>query len=431
MITYNLELNSHANKEGLSAVFIRVTENRKKKRINTGILLPKDHFNPKAKWGRWIRSSNPKHAVFNSQIENKIDELKTKADALSKLGLNILDKIEVAEVDPTSTTLKNHFESVINDMKIEKSVVYYRTVKSMLSRFQTFTGENMDIKDVTGDHVQKFKVHLVEQKLSGITINNILKRIHHVFSNALKTDKIERDPFRAHSLLPEIPKKKVRLTDLQIEKLEKLEISQDYENNWMYHTRNLYLFSYYNAGIRVGDLIQLRQSNITDKNRIEYEMGKTGHVKSIALNKSALRILSLYFDPKAKPNDYLFPILNSNAAYSKSSTFDEKKHMGFELRADLFNAVLSATSQLNNKLKVISKRLELPKPITFHTARHSFADKARRSMKGSDKITLYDIKNALGHSSITTTEKYMSKFDEESLDEAMEDIFEDKKIPTK
>ncbi|WP_090331772.1 tyrosine-type recombinase/integrase [Dyadobacter koreensis] len=137
----------------------------------------------------------------------------------------------------------------------------------------------------------------------------------------------------------------------------------------------MYLFSYYNAGIRIKDLLQLRNLNIKS-GRLEYEMDKTGHIKSIPLNKKALKILAIYYDKEADPKHYFFPVLDNDTEFAEYITYQEKKKMSFELRKKLFNAISSHTAQVNNNLKIISDKIELESPITFHTSRHSFAEKA-------------------------------------------------------
>ena len=56
-----------------------------------------------------------------------------------------------------------------------------------------------------------------------------------------------------------------------------------------------------------------------------------------------------------------------------------------------------------------------------HIARHSFANIARQK-----KANVYDISKALGHSSLRITESYLSKFDTQSQDETMKQIFDSK-----
>lgn len=405
-------------------IFIRVTQNRRSKRVKTDIKIPKEHFNPKAKYGRWVRTTNDKHATLNAKIEDLLDKLQIKLDYIKeKAGAIDITKINQPDLSGEAFTVKQHFDRMIEAMKVEKSYIYYKGTKSMLTRFQKFVGENTPLAEVHPDHVHRFKLHLINTKIKNVTINNIMKRIHNAFIPALRQNLIDKDPFRSHDTLTEKPEAKQRLTDEQIKKLEELDLNTDKEKNWQFHTRNMYLFSYYNAGIRVADLMQLRHGDIKPDGRLEYEMDKTGHNKSIKLNAAAQRILALYQNPRAKKTDYLFPVLDNKAPYASYITHSQKKSMSFELRQMLSNATSSKTSQINNNLKEISKKIKLETPITFHTSRHSFADKARRSMKTSNKITMYDIKNALGHKSIVTTEKYINSLDKESLDEAMDDIF--------
>jgi len=56
--------------------------------------------------------------------------------------------------------------------------------------------------------------------------------------------------------------------------------------------------------------------------------------------------------------------------------------------------------------------------VTYHTARHSFADLAK-----SKSIDIHTIKDLLGHSKVQTTEIYMKSFYKEETDSAMDAIF--------
>lgn len=47
------------------------------------------------------------------------------------------------------------------------------------------------------------------------------------------------------------------------------------EGSLIWHCKNYFLFSYYCAGIRAADLIQLRWRNVTENGRLHYQMGKT------------------------------------------------------------------------------------------------------------------------------------------------------------
>jgi integrase/recombinase XerD len=169
--------------------------------------------------------------------------------------------------------------------------------------------------------------------------------------------------------------------------------------------RNYFIFSFNVAGIRIGDLIQLKWKNITAGRRLEYTMDKTGNFKSVMLNEKTERILAYYYREGMKPTDFIFPLLDNDADYSAPLY--------------LFNQISSKTAVINKYLKKLAEEGEIEKKLTTHIARHSFADIARKK-----NTNIYDIKNMLGQSSTKITEIYLASLDYESQDEAMKDVLD-------
>ena len=310
----------------------------------------------------------------------------------------------------------------MHHVELDSTVGYFRQLKSRLNRFVNHFRSDILIEEITPQHISEFKGSLLKKGLSGTTLNSNMDKVMSLFKIAVADDTISKSPFRAYTRSKTIPSNRTKLTDDQIETMRKLDLPTNDKKNWLHNTRNYYLFSYFNAGIRVADLIQLRVENISD-GRLEYEMDKTGHKKSIALNMRSLEILKEYLKEGSQPKDYLFPILDNAAPYAKFTGYSDKRKMDINLRKQLFMHISANTSIINNNLAIISEKMKLDAKISFHTSRHSFADKARRAMKTSNKITIVDIMNALGHKSISTTQIYLNTFDKEALDEAMEDIF--------
>ena len=87
----------------------------------------------------------------------------------------------------------------------------------------------------------------------------------------------------------------------------------------------------------------------------------------------------------------------------------------------LYNAIASQNALVNKNLKKVASRAGISCNLSFHIARHSFADIARQ--KGWD---VYLISKALGHSSIKVTENYLKGFDAEALDAEMDSLFSER-----
>ena len=134
-------------------------------------------------------------------------------------------------------------------------------------------------------------------------------------------------------------------------------------------------------------------------------MGKTKQFRRLKLVKQAQQILDIYRDDSNQLSDFIFPFLKNDVDYSNSKYLSKQ--------------ISSKTTILNKHLRELSKNTGIDKKISTHIARHSFADMARK--KG---MKLYDISKALGHSSLSITERYLENFDDDSLDNAMENLFD-------
>ena len=231
--------------------------------------------------------------------------------------------------------------------------------------------------------------------------------------------KVDENPFKAYKIR-EVPTSKDRLEESDLEAIMALDLKPQ-SGKW--HARNAFFFSYYCAGIRVGDLMQLRWANISE-GRLQYQMGKNHKVKNILLVDGALAILEAYKQEGQSSSDYIFPYLNPKAKYARAVSQEQKDSMPVELITALYEEIWRKNALVNKFLGQIAKDAGLEKHISFHVSRHTFAQQAKRA--GTDNAML---KGMLNHSSLNVTERYMGEFDTAKEDEAMKHIFESSEKP--
>ena len=73
---------------------------------------------------------------------------------------------------------------------------------------------------------------------------------------------------------------------LSIEDLQAIEDLDLEGGSLIWHVRNYFLFSFYCAGVRFGDMAKMKRSNVVANGsgpRLEYQMSKTGNGKSLKL----------------------------------------------------------------------------------------------------------------------------------------------------
>lgn len=158
------------------------------------------------------------------------------------------------------------------------------------------------------------------------------------------------------------------------------------------------LITCYSAGLRVGELLNLKISDIDSTSmKIRVRNGKGNKERYTILSSQNLKALRIYYKIY-KPNDFLFPNPNTNKP----------------LTTRTIQSVFSAHRSI----------LGLPNDSTLHSLRHSFATHLLLS-----GVNIVAIKNLLGHSHISTTSIYLhlTQGDIEKISSPLDtmDIFND------
>lgn len=432
-ITFNLELNNKPTKNKTYVVLLRITQDKKHIRKKTTVeLKSKNDFNPKAKQGNWIRTSEPNHKKWNQDLADEIEDAKNTYKKLRNSGLAtkelIKEKITSADTSPSFLEFaRQRTKDIYNEGGYRNFKKYNGFCNKLYTYLTEINKKDLLFSEITTAFLAKFEAHLYtlhnirnpEATLHPSTISLTLRIFKTLINRAISVEKIikpEMNPFLGFKYAQEKSAMKEKLNSVEIELIENLDFP---EGSLIWHCKNYFLFSYYMAGIRAGDLIQLRWSNITTDGRLEYRMGKTMKDRSIKLHEKPKSILKWYYKENSKPTDYIFPLLDNDAPYAKAITEDQRATLPPDMIKKLLNDVNSKNVLINKYLKKIATLAGIIKNISFHISRHSFARIAK-----DRRVDNNHLKNILGHSDIKITEAYMGNFDTEETDKVMDSIFE-------
>jgi len=403
MPTFNVELNSKPGKDGRYSVMLRITHNRKHKRISTGRYIAKKDFNKEAKYGNWIRTSDSDHKSVNDKIKKEI-----------RLAEKRFDEAPDEEVAFSTTNIvaASDFFSY-SELHIARlySMGKYRTAekrKHIINKIKRYHHESsLSFKQITTSFLRDYEAHLLSIGNHINTIYTDLKGFKAIINQAIGEGYLvaANNPFLNYRLKT-VKVVRERLNQKELLKIEGLKLGQ---GTPLWHIRNYFFFSYFCAGIRFGDFVKLKWRNIED-GRLIYQMDKTagsfGSFKSIPIPKKGLQILEYYKSLTTNPDHYIFPLFNDELDYSD---------IGF-----LKRQISSKNALVNKYLKKLSEEAEITKKVSFHVSRHSFADFARKKSKD-----MYGLSKTLGHSNIQPSQQYLDDFDQDAVDEIMKNVFED------
>ena len=433
--TFNLELNNKPTRKNTYNILLRITQDRKHKRIKSTIELksPKD-YNPKAKNGNWVRTSEPNHKLWNAVLIGEIEEAKKTYRDLKVKGLatkeNIKNSIQEVEVSPSFLVYaKQRTSDILNEGGHRNFKKYNGFCNKLEGFLKSNRKKDLLFVEVTTSFLSKFEAYLhslknarnPEAKLHPNTIAINLNIFKSIVNRAIEIDKFikpEQNPFLGYKYDREVSTTKEKLNEAEIIQIEELDLK---ENSLIWHCRNYFLFSFYLAGIRAGDLIQLRWSNITSEGRLEYRMAKTKKDRSIHLHEKARNILKFYYKEGCKPTDYIFPLLDSKAQYALAVTPEQKATLPPDLIIKLNDITGAKNALINKYLGKIADEAKITKHISMHIARHSFAKIAK-----DNNVDNNHLKSLLGHSNIKITEAYMGNFETQETDNVMASIFSEK-----
>ncbi len=415
--TFNLWLNNKPNKDGRINIFIRTTQNRKHKLVKSGVSIAKvSDFDPKGTRGNWIRGRSIEVKKANIRLKEKLAELET-----------ILEQLEKEEKNPSKERLLKKFEGDFqgNFLAYLKKILdrldaggKYRSFKrynQLYNKLVEFEGSNtIPFDQLTVSYLKDFQSYL--SNLHQNSIYEHFKNLKATFNAAIQEQIIapEKNPFIFFKVF-QTSTNREKLSEDELDRLKALELT---EGSLLWHSRNYFFFSFFTGGIRAGDLIAMKWESIAD-GRLSYVMAKTRNSKlikkQIPLIAEAEAILSHYRKDDSRADQFIFGLLKEE--YSKLIDNENKIKSGHEKK--VYNAIASRNTILNRDLKKLAALADITKPLTFHIARHSFADYAIK--KGIPPRALQEI---LGHQKFETTERtYINSQNNQLVNDAMKNLF--------
>lgn len=420
MATVKIVLRKKVNKDGTYPLALRITKDRKSSFIHLGYNLKEEDWVVDE---QRVKSSHPNSKRLNNFLLKKKAEANDTSLEIETQKKEISTKAIKQKIKPKGgATFFKQADIYLKNFEQTGNYNCYIAEKSRVKIFQLFisgrditknkpTGKK-DVKetglgdiafsDITEGLLNRFRVELIaKRKSSDRTVANYLVMIRSVFNQAIKDGVTEEKyyPFGKGKTSIEIPEStKVGISVDEVTRLEQVELSIFSHD----HARNIWLVSYYFAGMRISDVLRLRWSDFREM-RLHYTMGKNNKTGSLKAPEKALAILNKYADTKDLNNDLIFPDLKALQNLNNE----------FEVKRKIANAV--------NRYNKILKKFVLPaakieSKVTMHISRHTFATQA------GDKIPVQMLQKLYRHSDIKTTIGYQSAFIYKDADEALEAV---------
>ena len=268
-------------------------------------------------------------------------------------------------------------EAFLNYLRFEKRYSQHTIIsyQNDLEQFLSSIIADFDaprLKDINAAMVRTWLAGLMNKKLTAKSINRKISTLKSFFKFLMKEGVIDTTPMSIINS-PKISKRlPVYVEEKDIKTLfEHVEFTDD----WKGRTEKLVLELFYNTGMRVSELINLKASQLDGSYNHIKVLGKGNKERIIPVNKALMETLQRYIGEKPiNAAENIFVNEKGKQLYAKEVYNLVKKH-------------LSLVTTINKK--------------SPHILRHSFA--THLTNNGAD---LNAVKELLGHSSLAATQVY-------------------------
>lgn len=383
---------SRLNQQEQCSIRCRITFDYDRKEFSTGLFINPKYWDSKK---QLTKPPNEENNYINNQlslIKNKINQafllLQVKEepfdvnDIYNQYAGKTLTKeyglIEYYQI--YQERLKKLIGIEIKQQTWDK----FSYIKDDVSEFikHYYKKSDVKLKDLDLNFISELEYYSkTELKHKQVTINKALQRLKKVVKQSVINGFLDKNPFEEHKPKKVYPKI-IFLTQQELDLLE----NHHFKSEALTRVKDCYLFCCY-TGLAYREMFELKKEDLITKPDgtiwIYKKREKTERNFSVPLILSkALEIIEKY----SSESEFLLPRISNQS--------------------------------FNRLLKEIANVLEIPKNLTHHTARKTFAS----TVLLNNNVPMEVVSKLLGHSKITTTQEYYAELMPEKLSNHLKNL---------
>ena len=381
---------------------LRFTHDRTTKFVALGLSVEPHYWD---KDTELVLPTCPERITLQSQIDRTLAGYHKKIQRLEALDIpvNFETLFDAKPAWSVGITIEDGFKAEIERLESLGKINSATKHKYALQVLDGYKPTTMALEAIDLDYLKGLELYLRQRGNKDNSIATRFAIFKAIYNKAVKEGKVavKQNPFSIYqvgSLWAKTRKRAIDKDDIQ--RLIDLEITEGHTTEYRRLAKDLFLFSYFTAGMNFGDIARLRYKDIL-RGRVNYSRHKTQKLLSFQLVPMALQILEKY-GTAGHGEDYIFPILNRHEHTSPQQ---------------IFNRLHKVLRKVNRELKVLGEMIGLGMPLTTYVARHTYATVLKRS-----GVSVALISESLGHSDLSTTQIYLDSFENSQIDAAMQHL---------
>jgi integrase/recombinase XerD len=393
-VTTKLYLDTRKKKKDSKyPVKLRVIYRRKSRYYATGYDLTKAEFKK----------------VMGEKPRGDFKEIDIELSAIEKKAIDIINDLKTFSFDTfrfrftgktsDESNVYHAFEEYIKELRFERRIGTADSYQCALSSIKSYHKQKeLSYEDITPKFLSKYESWMRSKGNSPTTVGIYLRPLRCIFNLGIRRGIVKQElyPFGKDGDKYRIPEPRSVNKALSIKDIKKIFMYKPEKGSSEELYRDIWIFSYLSNGVNIKDICQLKYCDLSD-DIITFIRAKTSRtnrrIKPIVAiqNNEVKDIISRWGNSPPLLDQYVFPFLRDRLS-------PEEQH-----------AKIRQTVKLTNKyISRIASKVGIPVHITTYSSRHSFSSILKRS-----GTPIAYISEALGHSSVKTTESYLGSFETE------------------
>ena len=330
---------------GAHPLMIRLCKDGKKKYVSLGVAVlpqfwdfeknkPKRNYPNKILIDKLIAS---KMAEYNALVVDMMAERKEYTPR---------SLAQAVEQKTQGQTVAEMYDKLFAEMKKTNRLGNLAVYKYSFNSLMNYTRNKLDIpfRDIDCLWLKRYEEWLHARGCKDTTISQLFRTLRSVFNKAIEQEVIKQNvyPFNRFKVNKfDVHTVKRAISKEEVQKILALDLS----DSCFYRVlaRDLFLFSYFGAGINFSDIALLRFNDLRD-GRVCYVRKKTGKSIGFPLNDISTKIVEKYTRPFGNDNDYIFPILDAGIHKTEQQKRDR---------------IRKTLKKVNRELKVLGEMIGL------------------------------------------------------------------------
>lgn len=380
---------SVSGKEGM--LYYQIIHGRSSRWIRTGYHLKPENWNVAKSRIRITGDIKQRNnlQVLSAQLDWEMRQRqKFIAEwCISHSELSLAEMCVAFDSLPKCRSVFTFLQEQIDHKALSQRVGTAQTYISAVNRFKEFRcGKDLSFESMTSKLMEQYEGWLISRDLHRNTIAFYLRTLRAIYRKAVDEKlSAHADIFR-HVHTTYVQTVKRAITEKELRLISRINLKDE---PTLAFARDMFMFSFYMRGMSFVDMAYLKKSDLR-YGMVTYSRRKTNQQLSVAWEREMDKIVRRYAD-QTKGSSYMLPILKGEG----ENTIQQVRTM------ECF---------VNRQLKRIGNLIGLKMPLTTYVARHTWA-----SLAQSLNVPVSVISEGMGHSSIKTTQVYLSTIETSTL----------------